>query len=123
VVGVKVATGVAVAGSVVVTVAVATVGNGSGKGTVGVVGKDEATAVAGATDVAEGGAVVAVGIVVASAGGSVGETAVSISGAQATGKRNRKQEITITRLTNRKDRMDHCFGNVFPKQTANGIVR
>jgi hypothetical protein len=55
--------------------------------------------------VAEGGAVVKVGLVVAVTGGSVGETTVSTSGAQAASDRKRKQEINITCLTKRKDRI------------------
>jgi hypothetical protein len=47
------------------------------------------------------GAIVAVGMIVAGSG--VGETAVSISGAQAASDRKRKQEMRITCLTNRCD--------------------
>jgi hypothetical protein len=84
--------------------------------TAGAVGKET---VAAAAVVGTAG----VDVTVAAATGDVVGTAASFSSAQATGKRNRKQEITITCLTNRKDRMDHWFGNAFPKQTANGIVR
>jgi hypothetical protein len=77
------------------------VATGCGAVTVG----KEAVSVAAAVDMAVVGVAVAARMVVASAGGGVGETAVSCSGAQATRPRKRKQVRSVTCLTNRLERI------------------
>jgi hypothetical protein len=66
---------------------------------VAVAGRGEASAMTA------DGVVVAVLMSVASAGGAVGETAVSCSGAQAARESKRKKQMSVTCLTNRWDRI------------------